>query len=79
LFAALGGRFYAYQPGCPECGEPLEGGELRGAELTCGSCGRRYDVLRAGRCLDSPHLHLEPVPLLVGDEGLVRIALPVGA
>jgi Fe-S cluster biogenesis protein NfuA/nitrite reductase/ring-hydroxylating ferredoxin subunit len=79
LFAALGGRFYAYQPGCPECGEPLEGGELRGAELTCGSCGHRYDVLRAGRCLDSPHLHLEPVPLLVGDEGLVRIALPVGA
>jgi hypothetical protein len=34
-----------------------------------------FDVLRAGRCLDAPQLHLEPVPLLVDDAGLVKVAL----
>jgi hypothetical protein len=35
--------------------------------------------VRAGRCLDAPGLHLEPVPLLVDDAGLVRIALQAEA
>ena len=39
----------------------------------------RYDVLRAGRCLDSPQLHLEPVPLLEGEDGLVKVALAATA
>ena len=38
-----------------------------------------YDALRAGRCLDAPQLHLEPVPLLVGDDGLVKVALTAAA
>jgi Fe-S cluster biogenesis protein NfuA/nitrite reductase/ring-hydroxylating ferredoxin subunit len=79
LFAAVGGRFYAYRPACPGCEESLDGAELEGTALRCVACGRRFDVIRAGRCLDSRDLHLEPVPLLVGDEGLVKIALPVGA
>jgi len=32
-------------------------------------------VRRAGRCLDDPQLHLEPIPLLVSEEGIVKIAL----
>jgi hypothetical protein len=49
---------------------------LKGAELGCPGCGRRYDVRRAGRCLDVSQLHLEPIPLLVSEEGLVKIAQP---
>jgi Fe-S cluster biogenesis protein NfuA/nitrite reductase/ring-hydroxylating ferredoxin subunit len=75
LFVKLENDFYAYGHLCPGCGESLEGGSLKGAELTCSGCGRRYDVRRAGRCLDAPQLYLEPIPLLVGEEGIVKIAL----
>ena len=70
------GAFYAYRNLCAGCGESQEGGSLKGAELGCPGCGRRYDVRRAGRCLDDPQLHLEPIPLLVSEEGLVKIAQP---
>jgi hypothetical protein len=44
-------------------------------------------VRRAGRCVDDPQLHLEPIPLLVNEEvvqerqgpgrrSIVKIALP---
>jgi hypothetical protein len=46
-----------------------------GAELICPHCRHRYDVVRAGRCLDAPEMHLEPVPLLVDETGLVRVAV----
>jgi Fe-S cluster biogenesis protein NfuA/nitrite reductase/ring-hydroxylating ferredoxin subunit len=75
LFLRLEETFYAYHPSCPGCEESLEGGDLRGAELACPGCGRRYDVRRAGRCLDEPELYLEPVPLLVDDSDLVKVAL----
>ena len=76
LFVKLEDDLYAYRNLCPGCGESLEGGSLKGAELNCPGCGRSYDVRRAGRCLDAPQLHLEPIPLLVGEEGLVKIAQP---
>ncbi|MDQ6818628.1 MAG: NifU family protein, partial [Actinomycetota bacterium] len=79
LFLALEGRFYGYRPRCPACDGSLDGAVLRGAELACPGCGNRYDAIRAGRCLDAPQLHLEPVPLLVGEDGLVKVALPVAA
>lgn len=66
---------YAYRPTCPGCEGSLEDAGLRGAELTCAGCRHRYDVRRAGRCLDEHRLFLEPVPLLVGDSGLVKVAL----
>jgi Fe-S cluster biogenesis protein NfuA/nitrite reductase/ring-hydroxylating ferredoxin subunit len=77
LFLALDGHPYGYRPSCPACGDSLERAALHGYELRCGACGSRYDALRAGRCLDSPQLHLDPVPLLVSDDGLVKVALPV--
>jgi hypothetical protein len=65
----------------------LDEGSVREAELTCSSCHHRYDARRAGRCLDDPQLHLEPIPLLVSDvaveerqgrgrRSIVKIALP---
>jgi Fe-S cluster biogenesis protein NfuA/nitrite reductase/ring-hydroxylating ferredoxin subunit len=87
LFVKLEDDFYAYRHLCPGCGESLEGGSLKGAELGCPGCGRRYDVRRAGRCLDALQLYLEPIPLLVSEEvveerqgpgrrSIVKIALP---
>jgi Fe-S cluster biogenesis protein NfuA/nitrite reductase/ring-hydroxylating ferredoxin subunit len=77
------GTPYAYRPDCPGCGEPLAAGTLQsaglvGAELQCAGCQHSYDVVRAGRCVDTPDLHLEPVPLLVDESGLVRVALRAG-
>jgi Fe-S cluster biogenesis protein NfuA/nitrite reductase/ring-hydroxylating ferredoxin subunit len=87
LFLKLGDDFYAYRHLCPGCGESLEEGGLDEAVLTCSECSRRYDVRRAGRCLDDPRLHLEPIPLLVdevaveerqghGRRSIIKIALP---
>ncbi len=77
------GTPYAYRPDCPGCQGSLEEGSLEsaglvGAELTCPSCRHRFDVVRAGRCLDAPELHLEPVPLLVDEADLVRVAVQAG-
>jgi Fe-S cluster biogenesis protein NfuA/nitrite reductase/ring-hydroxylating ferredoxin subunit len=87
LFLKLGNDFYAYRHLCPGCGESLERGRLDGAELACSGCSHRYDVRRAGRCLDDSQLHMEPIPLLVeevtveerqglGRRSIVKIALP---
>jgi Fe-S cluster biogenesis protein NfuA/nitrite reductase/ring-hydroxylating ferredoxin subunit len=76
LFLKLAGNLYAYRDVCPGCGTSLEKGELRVADLTCSSCGRRYDARRAGRSLDASQSHLEPVPLLVGEDGTVKVAPP---
>jgi Fe-S cluster biogenesis protein NfuA/nitrite reductase/ring-hydroxylating ferredoxin subunit len=87
LFMKLANDLYAYRNLCPGCGGSLEGGSLKVAELGCPGCEHRYDVRRAGRCLDDPQLHLEPVPLLeteieveehqgLGQRSIVKIALP---
>src|SRR5215213_10932369 len=87
LFLKLGDDFYAYGHLCPGCGESLEEGGLDEAVLTCSECSRRYDVRGAGRCLDDPQLHLEPIPLLVdevaveerqgrGQRSIIKIVLP---
>lgn len=76
LFVKTGDDLYAYRDPCPGCGESLERGSLSGDELSCSGCGRRYDVRRAGACPDDSRLHLEPIPLLVGEDGAVKIARP---
>ena len=75
LFLEVDGTHYAYRPACPGCSESLETAVLDGAELKCSGCGRRFDARLAGRCIDAADLHLEPVPLLVDDAGLVKVAL----
>jgi Fe-S cluster biogenesis protein NfuA/nitrite reductase/ring-hydroxylating ferredoxin subunit len=75
LFIRLGRGVYAYRPGCPACGAVLGGAALTGARLTCPACGLRYDVHRAGRCLDADDVHLDPVPLLADPDGAIRVAL----
>jgi Fe-S cluster biogenesis protein NfuA/nitrite reductase/ring-hydroxylating ferredoxin subunit len=75
LFARIEESRYAYRPVCPGCHAQLDGDSLHGAEFRCASCGNRYDAIRAGRCLDQPQLGLEPVPLLVSEGGLVKVAL----
>jgi Fe-S cluster biogenesis protein NfuA/nitrite reductase/ring-hydroxylating ferredoxin subunit len=77
MFIRQDTSLFAYRPGCPACGQSLGAGTLTKFDLACAACGHRYDVLRAGRCLDSPHLHLDPVPLLVDEAGLVKVALEV--
>lgn len=74
LFCQIAGTYYAYHNRCASCTAPLDGGRLEGTTLSCSSCGRRYDVARAGRCLDASDLFLEPVPLLV-EGGKVKVAL----
>jgi Fe-S cluster biogenesis protein NfuA/nitrite reductase/ring-hydroxylating ferredoxin subunit len=80
LFLKVDGSVLAYRDPCPACSTSLGEAALTGAELTCAGCARRYDARRAGRCLDEPDLYLEPVPLLVTEAGLVKVALaaPVG-
>ncbi len=75
LFCRLGESLYAYGDLCPGCAQPLQGARLEMTNLVCSTCGQRYDVIRAGRGLDQPNLHLEPFPLLV-EQGRTRVALP---
>jgi Fe-S cluster biogenesis protein NfuA/nitrite reductase/ring-hydroxylating ferredoxin subunit len=75
LFCEVDGTPYAYRPGCPGCDASLAEAELMGGQLRCGGCGHSYEVTRAGRCIDAPELHLDPVPLLVDDGGLAKVAL----
>jgi Fe-S cluster biogenesis protein NfuA/nitrite reductase/ring-hydroxylating ferredoxin subunit len=79
LFVRLGRSAYAYRPDCPGCEGALAAGRLLGARLTCPGCGRRYDVHRAGRCLDAAELHLTPVPLLMAAGGQIKVALGAAA
>src|ERR1043165_2508028 len=75
LFCRLGESLYAYGDLCPGCAQPLHGARLEMTNLVCPHCGQHYDVIRAGRGLDQPNLHLEPFPLLV-EQGKTRVALP---
>jgi Fe-S cluster biogenesis protein NfuA/nitrite reductase/ring-hydroxylating ferredoxin subunit len=71
LFAALDENLYAFRNACPGCDGTLDA-------LECTDCGLTFDARRAGRCLEQPHLSLEPLPLLTDDAGIVKVALPAG-
>ena len=75
LFCRLGESFYAYGNSCPGCGSALHGAQLEVTNLVCPQCRQQFDLIRAGRGLDQPELHLEPFPLLF-DQGRARIAIP---
>jgi nitrite reductase/ring-hydroxylating ferredoxin subunit len=74
----VAGELYAYRDRCPACGAGLAAAAgLQAEVLACGSCRQRYDVRLAGRGLDRPELHLDPLPLLAGNGG-VRLAVGSG-
>lgn len=75
LVCAVKGTLYAYRDSCPTCASSLADGALDGARLDCPGCGARYDVRSAGRSLDDPASHLDPLPLLADSRG-VRVAVP---
>jgi nitrite reductase/ring-hydroxylating ferredoxin subunit len=74
LVCAVRGTLYAYRDACASCGESMAAGGLDREVLTC-PCGVRYDVRAAGRGVDDPGLHLDPLPLLADSAG-VRVAVP---
>ena len=74
VVANVAGTLLAYRDRCAGCDAPLTEGELLGGTLTCARVRRRFDLPRAGRCLDDDGLQLEPVPLL-RNGGPVRVAL----
>lgn len=75
LFCRLGEALYAYADNCPGCAQPLGNARLESTSLVCPNCGQHYDVIRAGRGLDQPNLHLVPFPLLI-EHGQARVAIP---
>jgi Fe-S cluster biogenesis protein NfuA/nitrite reductase/ring-hydroxylating ferredoxin subunit len=75
LVCSVRGTLYAYRDSCAACGQSLADGALDREKLSCGSCGTRYDVRLAGRGLDDPALHLDPLPLLADSTG-VHVAVP---
>jgi len=75
MIANVAGTLLAYHDACAGCGAPLTGGALLGGMLTCAGCSLRFDLPRAGRCLDDATLQLRPVPLL-RNGGPVRVARP---
>jgi Fe-S cluster biogenesis protein NfuA/nitrite reductase/ring-hydroxylating ferredoxin subunit len=75
LVCSVRGTLYAYRDACPACGGSLADGTLDREKLACPGCGTRYDVRLAGRGLDDPGLHLDPLPLLTDSAG-VHVAVP---
>lgn len=75
IVCSVRGTLYAYRDGCAACGSSLADGALEREQLSCPGCGARYNVRLAGRGLDEPALHLEPLPLLTDSAG-VRVAVP---
>jgi Fe-S cluster biogenesis protein NfuA/nitrite reductase/ring-hydroxylating ferredoxin subunit len=74
LVCAVRGTLYAYRDACASCGESMAAGRLDREVLTC-PCGTSYDVRAAGRGVEEPGLHLDPLPLLTDSAG-VRVAVP---
>jgi Fe-S cluster biogenesis protein NfuA/nitrite reductase/ring-hydroxylating ferredoxin subunit len=74
VIANVAGTLLAYRNACSSCRGALADALLLGGTLTCATCGRSYDLPRAGRSTDGAGLQLEPVPLLRSN-GSVKVAL----
>jgi Fe-S cluster biogenesis protein NfuA/nitrite reductase/ring-hydroxylating ferredoxin subunit len=75
LVCSVRGTLYAYRDSCPACESSLADGVLNREELACPACGAQYNVRLAGKGIDTPALHLDPLPLLTDSQG-VRVAVP---
>ena len=78
LVCSVRGTLYAYRDACAACGSSMADGLLEREELTCPTCGARFNVRLAGQGLDDTSAHLDPLPLLADSHG-VRVALPEAA
>ena len=74
LICKLDGRLYAYRDHCPACNMPLHLGEIKEGLIIC-SLGHGFDIKQAGASPDRNDLHLDPLPLLTGDDGGVKVAI----
>ena len=52
LVCSVRGTLYAYRDACAGCGSSLADGVLEREQLTCPSCGARYNVRLAGQAVD---------------------------
>ncbi|MEJ7628444.1 MAG: NifU family protein [Nocardioidaceae bacterium] len=83
LGCRIGTDLFAFLDRCARCDGSLAtavlarrlGGAVGDALLRCPACQARFDVRRAGACLDQEDLHLDPLPLLVNGD-LVSVAVP---
>jgi Fe-S cluster biogenesis protein NfuA/nitrite reductase/ring-hydroxylating ferredoxin subunit len=81
----VGSDLFAFRDRCGRCAGSLAGavpvrrlGGPRGdAALRCPGCGARFEVRRAGACLDQDGVHLHPLPVLT-DGHEASVALPAG-
>lgn len=86
LGCRVGTDLFAFADRCGRCQESLAGaslgrvlgGGIGEAALGCPRCGAHFQVRRAGVCLESTELHLDPLPLLVND-GVASVAVPASA
>ena len=75
LVCKIGGEFYAYRNACAaEPSRPLNDALYESPMLTCSCHGYRYDLRRAGVCVEKPELRLASLPLKVEDDK-VKVAL----
>jgi len=73
VVCSVRGTLYAYCDACAACGSSLAAGTLTGERLDCPGCGAGYDVRSAGRGLDDPGRHLDPLPLLSSHVTMSRL------
>ncbi|MEJ7691148.1 MAG: NifU family protein [Nocardioidaceae bacterium] len=83
LGCRIGTELFAFRDRCARCEATMAGatlarrlgGAIGDAVLRCPSCLTHYEVRRAGACIETPDLHLDPLPLLVSG-GVASIAVP---
>ncbi len=75
LICKIGGEFHAYRNACAAGDRPLDEALWESPMLTCACHGYRYDLRRAGACLERPELRLDALPSKVEEER-VKVALP---
>jgi Fe-S cluster biogenesis protein NfuA/nitrite reductase/ring-hydroxylating ferredoxin subunit len=83
LACRIGSELFAFVDRCGRCEASLAGaalarrlgGAVGDAVLRCPACAARYEVRRAGRCLDDETLHLDPLPLITSHDS-ISVAAP---
>jgi Fe-S cluster biogenesis protein NfuA/nitrite reductase/ring-hydroxylating ferredoxin subunit len=67
---------FAYRSRCPACTRALDDAVLEWPFVRCAACRERFDVVHAGRVVDSSVLAAEPFPV-VREGDRIRLAIPL--